>query len=274
MCEESQVGKKLISSQLKILLLSFGYIIMSGHSKWSQIKRKKGIKDQQRGQIFSKLSRLISLAVSENGIIDPENNIKLRMAIQQAKAVNMPKENIKRAIEKGAGPEKEDIKDIIYEAFGPGGTVFIINATTDNQNRTFSEIKRTLDRYGGKIGGKGSVSYLFKKCALLVLNKKTTEENNRFEIADEIGSFDIDEDKESFFIYFPFENIGRINQNKFLGINTPELDYKPNTYIKVEDLKNAKQILELVSQLENLDDVQKVYSNFDIPEEIMGQIEV
>ena len=186
----------------------------------------------------------------------------------------MPKENIKRAIEKGAGPEKEDIKDIIYEAFGPGGTVFIINATTDNQNRTFSEIKRTLDRYGGKIGGKGSVSYLFKKCALLVLNKKTTEENNRFEIADEIGSFDIDEDKESFFIYFPFENIGRIKQNKFLSISTPELDYKPNTYIKVDDLKIAKQVLELVSQLENLDDVQKVYSNFDIPEEIMGQIEV
>jgi len=248
---------------------------MSGHSKWSQIKRKKGIKDQQRGQLFSKLSRLITLAVSETKIPDPENNIKLRMAIQQAKAANMPKENIKRAIEKGVGPDTDNIQDMFYEAFGPEGVVFMIHATTDNQNRTFSEIKKTLDRIGGKIGSKGSVSYLFKKCALLIINKKETAEENIYKIADEISSFDIDEDDDSFYIYFPYENMGKIIQKKYKDIqNLPELDYKPIMQIKISETNIAKQVLEIVLQLENLDDVQKVYSNFDIPEEIVKQIDV
>jgi len=248
---------------------------MSGHSKWSQIKRKKGIKDQQKGQIFSKISRLITLAVSETGIADPNNNIKLRMAIQQAKSVNMPKENIKRAIEKGSRPETEEILDLIYEAFGPGGVTFMIHATTDNQNRTVYEIKKTLDRFGGKIGQKGSVSYMFKKCASLIFNKKEVDENKVFKIADEISSFDIDEDNDSFIVYFPYENIGRISHEKYpLISNPPELDYKPNTYITINDPIKAKRILDIVSQLEDLDDVQKVYSNFDVPENIMKQIEV
>ena len=248
---------------------------MSGHSKWSQIKRKKGIKDQQRGQIFSKMSRLITLAVLETGITNPNNNIKLRMAIAQAKAVNMPKDNIERAIEKGAGPDKEEILDLIYEAFGPGGVMFMIHTTTDNQNRTVSEIKKVLDKFGGKIGQKGSVSYIFKKCAMLVFNKKDNNENEVFKIADEIESFDISEDSDSFTVYFPYENIGRVTSGKYPQIaNTPELDYKPNTFITIDDLQKARNIIDIVTELEELDDVQKIYSNFDIPDNIMKQIKV
>ena len=119
---------------------------MSGHSKWSQIKRKKGLKDQQKGALFSKLSRLISLAVSESGISDPDNNIRLRMAIFQAKNANMPKENITRAIEKGSGPDKERLQELIYEGFGPSGSVFIIYTTTDNQTRTHTELKHAFEK--------------------------------------------------------------------------------------------------------------------------------
>ena len=247
---------------------------MSGHSKWSQIKRKKGLKDQQKGALFSKLSRLISLAVSESGISDPDNNIRLRMAIFQAKNANMPKENITRAIEKGSGPDKERLQELIYEGFGPSGSVFIIYTTTDNQTRTHTELKHAFEKNNGKIGSQGSVAYLFKKCGLLVINKELELEETIFKFADFINAFDIDEDQENFFIYFPFENIGKAHDNNILKTEaSPELDFKPLAYVKINEEQTAKKILNLVSQLESIDDVHKVFSNFDIPEDIMKNLE-
>lgn len=248
---------------------------MSGHSKWSQIKRKKGIKDQQKGAVFTKISKLISLAVAESGITDPLNNIKLRMAIAQAKNANMPKENIRRAIEKGTGPDRESIQDMIYEGFGSAGVVFMIHATTDNQNRTHAELKQTLERNGGKIGAQGSVSYQFKKCGLIVLNKTKEKEEEVFKFADEIQAFDIDEDIDSYFIYFPFENMGKIPEKTNLESEiNPELDYKPLAYVRINEAGTAKKILNLITQVESIDDVHKVFSNFDIPDNIMKTLEV
>ncbi|MFH1827349.1 MAG: YebC/PmpR family DNA-binding transcriptional regulator [bacterium] len=248
---------------------------MSGHSKWSQIKRKKGIKDQQKGAIFTKISKLISHAVSESGITDPNNNIKLRMAIAQAKGANMPKENIKRAIEKGTGPDKENILDITYEGFGPAGVVFMIYTTTDNQNRTHAEIKQKLERNNCKIGAQGSVSYMFKKCGLIILNKDKEKEEEVFKFADQINAFDIDEDGESYFIYFPFENLGKIsNETDTISEINPELDYKPMAYVKINKADIAKKILKLITELEDIEDVHKVFSNFDIQEDVMKDLEV
>lgn len=248
---------------------------MSGHSKWSQIKRKKGIKDQQKGALFSKLSRLITLAVTESGITDPENNIRLRMAIMQAKNSNMPKENIERAIEKGSGPNKETLHEIIYEGFGPNGTVFLVYATTDNPNRTFTEIKQTFDRNNGKTGSQGSVSYLFKKCGIVVIKKEDELEEEVLKFSDLINAFDIDEDKEHYFLYFPFENIGKVSSSNILKNEVhAELDYKPLSYVKIEDKDIAKKVINLVNHLESIDDVHKVFSNFDIPELMIKDLEV
>lgn len=250
-------------------------LFMSGHSKWSQIKRKKGLKDQQKGALFSKLSRLISIAVSEGGSTDPSNNIKLRMAISQAKNANMPKDNITRAIEKGSGPDKSTLKEHIYEGFGPEGTVFVVHTTTDNQNRTFTEIKHSFERNHSKVGSQGSVTYLFKKCGLLIINKADEDEEVIFKLADAINSFDLSEDKEHYFIYFPFENIGKAHDLKILKNEiSPELDYKPLAYVKITEPEVAKKILNLVSDLENIEDVHKVFSNFDISEDIMHNLEV
>ena len=250
-------------------------LFMSGHSKWSQIKRKKGLKDQQRGLLFSKLSRLISIAVAESGIADPSNNIKLRMAISQAKNANMPKENITRAIEKGSGPDESTLQEHIYEGFGPEGTVFLVYVTTDNQNRTFTEIKHSFEKNNGKVGSKGSVSYLFKKCGIVVVNKSQEKEEFVFKFADEIGCFDIDEDNDHYFLYFPFENIGKAHELKILNTEvSPEMDFKPLSYVKITEPEVAKKVLNLVSHLENCEDVHKVFSNFDISEDIMHNLEV
>ncbi len=244
---------------------------MSGHSKWANIKRKKGVNDKARGTLFSKLSRVITLAVLEGGgITDPNNNIKLRLAVEKAKEGNMPKENIQRAIERGVGPNKDQIKEVIYEGFAPGGIALILLTTTDNLNRTLTEIRNVMDRHGGKLGVQGSVSYLFKKCGLVIFEKNKVKEDVIFNFADKIKAFDIEEDQDQFSVYFPFENLGHIKE--FLeGIEAQpaEIDYKPLNYITINDKGQATRIINLVEALEQLDDVHKVFANFDIPEEFL-----
>lgn len=235
---------------------------MSGHSKWSQIKRKKGVKDQQRGKIFSKLARLITLSVLEGGgTTDPASNVKLRMAIEKAKSENMPKENINRAIERGVGPQKAQLQEVFYEGFGPAGTAYMIQVTTDNANRTISEVRTTLERYGGKLGNQGSVSYLFKKCASVVFDKSEKSEEEIFSFAEKVSAFDMEEDSSAVTVYFPFENLGKIEGG--------ELDFKPLSTVKIQSESEAKKILVLMEALENLDEVLKVFSNFDIQEEFL-----
>ncbi len=244
---------------------------MAGHSKWSQIKRKKGLKDQQKGKIFSKLTRQITLSVLEGGgVTDPEKNLKLRIAMEQAKRENMPKENIQRAVEKGVGPDKEKLQEVLYEGFGPQGVALLVQAATDNSNRAHSEVKAVLDRFNGKIGTQGSVNYLFQKCGLITFDKTKNNEDDVFRFADNVQAQDIDADNSNITVYFPFENLGRVSTYlEGLEANPAEVDYRPLSTIKINNQQTAKKIIDLVEALESLDDVQKVYSNFDIPDEFL-----
>jgi len=238
---------------------------MSGHSKWANIKRKKEAKDKVKGNIFTKMSRLITIAVIEGGGVSDENiNVKLRLAIDQAKKANMPKDTIKRAIEKGTGPNKLSLSEVLYEGFAPAGVALIILAATDNQNRTLANIRVVCDRNGGKLGGKGSVSYFFKKCGLITFLKEKINEDDVFIISEKLNAIDINQDKDFFYVYIPFEELGRIQQEVSFPHESAELDYKPFSYIKVNDEKQAQKILSLIQKLEELDDVQQVFSNFDI----------
>ncbi len=242
---------------------------MSGHSKWSTIKRKKGLKDAQKGQIFTKLSRLITLAVLEGGgMTDPGINVKLRLAVEKAKSANMPKDTVQRAIEKGHGPDKDSLKEVMYEGFAPDGIALLIQVTTDNNNRTIAEIRGVLDRGGGKLGSQGSVSYLFQKCGVVTFDKSTNSEDAIFEFGDAVQSLDIEEDDSSLTVYFPFENLGKVQEllNGLVPSSPAEVNYRPFTEIKIEDEKKAKRIVDLVGRLEDLDDVQSVFGNFEIPD--------
>ena len=244
---------------------------MSGHSKWSQIKRKKEIKDKQKGTIFSKLSRLITLAVVEGGgISDPEKNIKLRLAVEKAKAENMPKENIKRAIDNGIGSNKSLIKEVVYEAFGPNKVALIILTATDNPNRTLAEIRNVLERDGGKLGVKGSVAYLFKKCGIVIFDKTDVPEDKVFQFAEKIDAFDIDQDGTTFTVYIPFENLGKVKDNlNGLSPQTTEVDYKPTSFININNKDSADKILKLVEDLESLEDVSHAFGNFNIADDCL-----
>lgn len=236
---------------------------MSGHSKWANIKRKKQANDFVKGNIFAKMSHLIALAVLESGgIVEPENNIKLRLAIDKAKSVNMPKENIKRAIEKGSGPNKTMLKEIIYEGFGPYGIFLLILSTTDNSNRTSSEIRNTLEKNSGKLGTPGSVSYLFKKCAFVSFKKTEVNEETVFKIGEELEAFDINEDDSHFFVFFPFSNFGLLKTHlSNIKYDLAEIDYLPTMPVVLDSPEKEKKVLDIVEALENLDDIQRVYTN-------------
>lgn len=235
---------------------------MSGHSKWSTIKRKKQSNDAARSNIFSKMSRLIATAVQEGGgISDPEKNFKLRLAIDRAKSFNMPKDTIQRAVEKGSGADGAQMKEVVYEGFGPSGVPMLILAITDNSNRTFSEIRMILDKSGGKIAGQNAVSYMFTQCGIVELKKTDVDEQKVFEMFDELGGLDIEEEGESYIMYIPFDMIGKVEEI-LGGISPKSLDihFLPQNPIEAtpELLKKLEQIQE---KLEDLEDVQSVYFN-------------
>lgn len=236
---------------------------MSGHSKWANIKRKKEVNDKVKGNIFSKLSRLVTIAVIEGGgITDPDNNLKLRLAIEKAHSFNMPKENIKRAIEKGVGPDKSKMVEIVYEAFGPYGVSLIILSHTDNQNRTLGEVKSVLDRNQGKLGSMGSVSYLFTKCGLIVIDKKEVDQERLFEISEKLEALDVAEDDLKYSIYIPYSKLGHIKEAlNNVNYDSAEVDYKPQNPISIEDDAKLEKISLLIEHLEALEDIQKVFAN-------------
>ncbi|EKE13603.1 MAG: hypothetical protein ACD_12C00893G0007 [uncultured bacterium] len=235
---------------------------MSGHSKWANIKRKKGVNDKIKASVFAKMSHLITIAVLEGGgIVEPDNNVKLRLAIDKAKSSNMPKENIKRAIEKGFGPDRLMLKEVIYEGFGPYGVFLLILATTDNSNRTSSEIRNMLEKSSGKLGSQGSVSYLFKKCAFVSFQKIEVNEEAVFKIGEELQAFDINEDDSHYFVFFPFSNFGLLKTHlSNIKYDLAEVDYLPSTPVTLDPDKE-KKVLDLIEALEDLEDVQRVYHN-------------
>lgn len=229
---------------------------MSGHSKWSQIKRKKGITDQKRGLVFSKLSRLITVAVKDGGGMgDPDKNVRLRLAVQQAKEENMPRENIERAIEKGKGGGADSLKEVVYEGFGPQSGSFLIVATTDNSNRTHADVKLALEKNGGKMGNINSVAYNFQKCGRIILSKSSATEVEAFEMGEKFSILDLEEDEDSYVLYIPFEKIGEVRDVPV------EIFYRPLTMVELAQESHEK-VSRLLDVLEDLDDVVKVYTNY------------
>lgn len=244
---------------------------MSGHSKWSQIKRQKGVADIKRGQAFTKITSAITIAVRDGGgITDPEQNFKLRLAIEKARSINMPKENIQRAIDRGAGKGGSvELQNVLYEGFFAGNVAVIVDAVTDNKQRTTAQIKNLFEKNGASLGVPGAVSYLFQTKGLITVRKNnqvTAEE--LFLFAADHGAEDIEEGNDKFFIYTKPEELTKIKDalSSKVTIESSELIRKPIMTQTVKDPQAIEKLITFVNKLELLDDVQKVYSNFHIPD--------
>lgn len=244
---------------------------MSGHSKWSTIKRQKGVQDQKRGQIFTKLSMAITLAVKQGGNIPgPEKNFKLRLAIDAAKASNMPKENIERAIQRAGSKQEDVLEEVVYEGFGPGGVSIIVEAVTDNRKRTAPEIRSLFEKNGGTIGNAGSVAYQFVQKGLIRMHKNTTSFDNVLLLAADAGAEDVLVAGDEFHIYTKndeLSNVKNILSEKGLEIGSAELTREPLVTMAVTEKETLSKLLAFLEKLENHNDVQKVYANYETPEE-------
>ncbi|RLB29519.1 MAG: YebC/PmpR family DNA-binding transcriptional regulator [Deltaproteobacteria bacterium] len=248
---------------------------MSGHSKWASIKHKKGAVDAKRGKVFTKLIKEITVA-TRMGEKDPDSNPRLRVAIAAAKAENMPKENIERAIKKGTGDlEGSNYEEVTYEGYGPGGVAVLIEVLTDNKNRAVADVRHLFERFGGNLGEAGCVAWIFSQKGLIIFQKDQTDEDMLFELALEAGADDIKEDeKEIEVITEPssFEQVKTAIENAELRYTLAEITMIPKTTVKI-DGKHAQQMLTLMENLEDNEDVSHVYANFDISDEVMEAIE-
>ena len=247
---------------------------MSGHSKWSSIKHKKGVADAKRGKIFTKLIKEISVAARLGGG-DPDGNSRLRTAIAAAKAENMPKENIERAIKKGTGElEGTHYEESVCEGYGPNGVAILVDLMTDNKNRTMAELRHTFTKYSGNIGTTGCVAWMFNKKGLISFCKDKVDEEKLMEIALDAGAEDInDEGTMLEVITYPkdFVRVKESIDKSGLQYVFAKITMIPQSTVKLKE-KEAEQVLKLVETLEDSDDVQNVYANFDIPDEIMERI--
>ncbi|HEY1768300.1 MAG TPA: YebC/PmpR family DNA-binding transcriptional regulator [Terracidiphilus sp.] len=243
---------------------------MSGHSKWATIKHKKGALDAKRGKIFTRIIKEITIAAKGGG--DPDGNPRLRTAILAAKAENMPQENIKRAIQRGTGElEGVNYEEISFEGYGPGGVAIIIDVLTDNRNRAVSEIRHTFSKNGGNLGESGSVRFMFSKKGLIAVEKSASTEEKLMDIVLEHGGDDLSDEGDTWEITTdPSSYEGVLNAVKAAGIPTvmSEVTMVASTYTKLEGAP-ANQMIRLLETLEDLDDVQNVYSNFDMDAEQM-----
>jgi YebC/PmpR family DNA-binding regulatory protein len=246
---------------------------MSGHSKWSTIKRKKGALDAKRGKIFSRIVKEIQIAVKESGA-SPENNPRLRLAIQNAKGANMPKENVDRAINK-ASNEAANLQEISYEGYGPGGIAIFIECLTDNPTRTVANIRAIFTKRGGNLGTNGSLSFLFERKGVFTVPKGNLDpESFELEIID-AGVEDIELNDDTFSITCAVEDFGRV-QKKLdemnVKIENAELQRIPNDTKKL-DLDSAQKVMRIIEEFEDVDDVQSVYHNLEMTEELMNAME-
>ncbi len=247
---------------------------MSGHSKWSTIKRKKGAADAKRGQLFTKLAREITVA-ARAGLPDPEANFRLRLAVQKARAENMPKENIDRAIERGSGESGgEQFDEIFYEGYGPGGTALMILAMTDNRNRTVGEVRAALTRSGGTLGESGSVGWMFDHVGMIVLDAKDQDPDELALVAIDAGANDVQVEDGSVEVYTDAQNLHRVQEALTAAgqvVESAELTMRPKTMMSPEPDVAVKAI-RLLERLEDLDDVQQVYSNLDVSDDVLAQV--
>jgi YebC/PmpR family DNA-binding regulatory protein len=245
---------------------------MSGHSKWHSIKHKKGATDAKRGKLFTKFIKEITVAARTGGG-DPDANARLRKAILDAKAGNMPNDTIDRAVRRGTGAEEGvNYEEITYEGYGPGGVALLIESVTDNRNRTVAEIRHMFSKNGGNLGEAGSVGWLFEKKGYIVVDKAAKPEEELFEIAIDAGADDLREDGDNFEIITSpenFENVQAAIKSAGIEPQMAEVSMVPQTYVKLEG-SNAQQMLRLMENIEDHDDVQKVYANFDIDDADMA----
>jgi YebC/PmpR family DNA-binding regulatory protein len=249
---------------------------MSGHSKWSTIKRQKGAADQKRGMTFTKLANVIALAAKEGGGEDAASNPRLRLALEQARAVNMPKENIQRAIDRGLGRlPGQTFEEVHFEGFGPGKTAFIVTGVTDNKNRTLAEIRNLFDRSGGALGTTGSVGFMFEKKGLIrVVSKKNDPDEEELELidsgAEDLESYE-DEGVKKYLIYTDPTETSQVSKNitqSGFEVESMQIMFKPTIETKINDRELAERVLNFSEKLEDHDDIQSVSSNFDISDEI------
>ncbi len=245
---------------------------MSGHSKWSSIKHKKGAADAKRGQLFSKLSRAITVAAKEGGG-DPTGNATLATAIQKAKDNSMPKDNIERAIAKGAGGgEGANYETIIYEGYGPNGVAVLVEAMTDNRNRTAADIRNIFNRTNGKLGETGTVAWMFERKGSIVVDTAATDEDTLMTVAIDAGAEDVSQDEHIYEIVTDpsdFMAVREALDAADIAYTSAELAMLPKNTVKIEEQSEAKKMMRLIDALEESDDVQEVHANFDISEEIL-----
>ena len=248
---------------------------MSGHSHWAGIKHKKALIDKKRGKIWSKLARNIIIAARAGGG-DPDANLSLRYAIEKAKDANMPNDTIKRAIQRGTGEiEGAQYEEITYEGYGIGGVAIMVPCLTDNRNRTGGEIRNIFEKHGGSLGGTGSVAWMFKQKGLITVSAEDTTEDKLMEIVLDAGAEDITQESDVFEILCEpaeFEAVKNSLKNANIEMQVNELTMIPDNTVKLEGEK-AKKILNLMEALEDNEDTQNVYANFDIPEEAFGEAE-
>ena len=248
---------------------------MAGHSKWAQIKRKKGATDAKRGQLFSKLARAIIVAARDGGP-DPAGNLTLQNAIEKAKEASMPKENIERAIARGAGPAADGsaYETVTYEGYGPAGVALYVEALTDNRNRTAAEVRHIFSKSDGSLAESGAVAWLFERRGIVLVDGDADEDELTLAAADG-GADDIATDGSSYTVVSAPEKLASVRdaiQAAGIEVESAELTLVPTTTIELEDESDAKKVLRLMDALEENDDVQDVHANFDIPERVLEAV--
>lgn len=245
---------------------------MAGHSKWAQIKRQKGVADQRRGQLFTKLAREITIAARQGGG-DPDANQRLRLAIQRARAENMPNENIQRAIKRGIGEGEEhtELHEVFYEAYGPGGIALLIQALTDNRNRTVADIRAVLNRANGTLGETGSVTWLFEQKGLITINADGLDADEIVLRAIDAGADDVQVEDGTIEIYTRPEALEEVRRQLegMVPVSSAELMMHPKSTVPLSD-EDAVKVLRLLDRLEELDDVQRVYTNAEFPDAVLA----
>jgi len=249
---------------------------VAGHSKWAQIKHKKASTDAKRGRLFTKIVKEIAVSARIGGG-DPSGNPRLRTAIEKAKEVNMPGENIKRAIMKGTGElPGVSYEECLYEGYGPGGVAILLEVLTDNRNRTTPEIRHIMTKHGGSLGEAGCVSWMFEKKGYILVERGKTDEDALMAVALDAGADDMKNDpkEENFEILVAPENLGRVRtaiEESGIPVAMSEVTMLPKNYAGVDE-KQAEQMIRLIESLEDHEDVQNVYTNFDIPDEVMAKV--
>jgi len=248
---------------------------MAGHSHWAGIKHKKAAVDAKRGRAWSKIARMIIVAAKQGGG-DPTANLSLRYAIDKAKAANMPKDTIEKAVKKGTGDlEGASFEEVLYEGYGPSGVAIMVEALTDNRNRTGPEVKRLFEKHGGSFGASGCVNWMFTKKGLITVNVANIDEEQLLEIALNAGADDMQAVGEVFEITCDpgaYEELKKTLEENEIPIEVAEISMVPQSTIDISDEHTAKKIISLMEAFEDHDDVQNTYANFDIPDEIIAQI--